>query len=164
MNDIFPNINSIAGKIEPTFLEQNWWWIALILFACALFAGIIVSRLNSRPAPTAFEIASLRLKSCKNEADDKLYASRLSSAVRDYISAMFDIPAPERTTEEFLQIAASSDKLEESDRAKIAEILILADKAKFAGAQFGADEREKMFSLAETFINEDNEKRKSEKK
>lgn len=164
MNDIFPDINSIAGKIEPTFLEQNWWWIALILLLCALVAGIIASKLNSRPAPTPFEIALLRLKSCLGESDDKLYASRLSSAVRDYISAMFDIPAPERTTEEFLQIAAASDKLEEGDRKRIAEILILADKAKFAGAQFGSDEREKMFSLAESFINEDNQRRKSEKK
>lgn len=164
MNEIFPDINSISGKIEPSFFEANWWWIVILLLLGAFILGLIVNKINSRPAPTPFEIATLRLNACKAQPDDKIYASNLSSAIRNYISALFDIPAPERTTEEFLILASTSDKLQESDRRKIAEILILSDKAKFAAAQFGKGERQAMMTLATDFINEDNEKRKSKKK
>lgn len=163
MSEVFENLSPIADKIEPSFFEANWWWIVLILLVAAFVLGIVVSKLNSRPAPSAFEIAKLRLNACKNESDDKQYAALLSNAVRDYISAMFAIPAPEQTTEEFLESAAKSEKLSAEFSEKIEAILKLADLAKFAGAQFDTSQREKMFALALDFIESDNALRTTKK-
>ena len=62
----------------------------------------------------------------------KAYASEVSQAVRDYIEEAHDIPAPERTTEEFLKIVSESDEFDDDGRESLKKILTLADMAKFA--------------------------------
>ena len=97
----------------------------------------------------------------------KAYAQEISQAVRDYIEAVHNLPAPERTTEEFLQIAASAPQLDEKERGILENMLKLADIAKFAQHSFRGEEKSKLLSDARDFIFYDNErisqKQKSEK-
>ncbi|MBO6101657.1 MAG: hypothetical protein J6P03_00185 [Opitutales bacterium] len=162
-SEIFEEIGGILPKAEPGFLAQNWGWIVPIIIISALALGAAAAKFCRRKKPSAYEIALLRLKSAKGEPDGKRYASSVSSAVRDYISEMFSIPAPERTTEEFLALAASSESLDSSDRENIGRLLELADAAKFAGKGIDEKTRQDMQKLAADFIENDNLKRNPKK-
>ena len=161
---VFDSIPEIFTKVEPGFMERNWWWIAALIFAAAAVGAFLALRKKSARELSPFELAQMRLDAAWGMADSKAYASAASSAVRDYISAVFGIPAPERTTEEFLKLAAGSEKLPDEAREKVAEILRHSDMAKFARQDFDTNARENMMSLARAFIAEDNARREGEKK
>ena len=74
------------------------------------------------------------------------------------------MPAPERTTEEFLKIASNSENLDEDSKKQIAELLTLADLAKVAGAEFGSEGRAKMSILALNFVESQDAKINAAKK
>ena len=101
------------------------------------------------------------------ESGAKAYAQEVSQAVRDYIEAVHNLPAPERTTEEFLQIAAASPQLDEKERGILESILKLADIAKFAQHSFRGEEKSELLTDAREFLAHDNDKlaqkQKSEK-
>ena len=159
MSGIFDDIPEIINKIEPTLIERNWIFLAGTLFALAAISVFLILRKKSVKQLTPYELANIRLNFAKNIAESKNYAAALSLLVRDYIGAVFKIPAPERTTEEFLRIAKESAKLSEDARKKIETLLTLSDMAKFARLDFDAHRREEMFGLARSFIEDDNAKR-----
>ncbi len=82
----------------------------------------------------------------------KQYSSALSDAVRVYIEKAFDLPAPERTTEEFLpEIQAHPIfRGELSDRLK--DFLSLCDLAKFARQQMDGDGLAQLQLYAEEIV------------
>lgn len=162
-SDIFEDINSILPKVEPSFLSQNWTWIVPLAMLLTLLLGALLAKLKKSKKLSPYEISKLRLATARLENDDKIYAELVSGALREYISEIFAIPAPERTTEEFLTLASSNSDIAESDRKTIEQILNISDMAKFAGAQFSAENRDLMMKLAEEFIESDNQKRISKK-
>lgn len=161
---VFEEIPGIIPEVHPGFLEANWPWIALALLAAALLAGIAAAKFGAKKKPTPYELAMMRLKIADGETDPKRFASAASGAVRGYVSDAFGIPAPERTTEEFLAMTAADGSIPAPAREKISRMLALADMAKFAGAQFEGGGRGEMLSLARSFIEEDEAARKQAKK
>ena len=73
---------------------------------------------------------------------EKLYALEISQAVRDYIEDKHSLPAPERTTKEFLQMASSSDIFDDNAQELLRKILTLSGMAKFAQHSFQNQERD----------------------
>ena len=88
----------------------------------------------------------------RDTGQDKIFAIAASDAVRHYLENAYQMPAPERTTEEFLQVAASHVWLHGELTTLLRRFLEFCDLAKFAGQQFGAEEREQLLNAAREFI------------
>ena len=162
-SEIFENINGILPKAHNGFLADNWMWIVPVIMILVLLLGTILARTKKVKELSPYERSLLKLNAAKLEEDSKNYASLVSDAIREYISAIFDIPAPERTTQEFLIIATQNVNFQKEQKEKIESILTLADMAKFAATQFGQEQKNMMFDLAQDFIDSDNLKRISKK-
>ncbi len=154
----FPDIDGITGKIGAGFWESNWIWVALAAIAASA-AGMILFRRKKTPPPSPYEVASSALDFAEGNSDKlspKEYGSLISQAVRNYIEAARQLPAPERTTEEFLKLSADSNLFDSQQRERLENILRLADMAKFAKHSFRIEEKLELLGNARSFINEDN--------
>ena len=60
------------------------------------------------------------------------FYTRLSSIVRSYIEAEFNITATGQTTREFLIAEKENPRLEHNDRTSLSDFLVAADLVKFA--------------------------------
>jgi len=88
----------------------------------------------------------------QNCGKDKVFASAASDAVRNYLESAYQMPAPERTTEEFLQVAARHVWLQGELTTLLRRFLEFCDLAKFAGQQFGEEESTQLLNAAREFI------------
>ncbi len=154
---IFPPIEKATNKIEDT-LWQRYWWAFTIAGGCLIgILWLILKPRKVRPK-TPYERAIERLGIASNtsaQESAKVYASKVSQAVRDYIEEVHHIPAPERTTEEFLLLAVESGKFDAPQNNRISDILKLSDMAKFALHSFKDEERKEILNNAFTFIDAD---------
>ena len=161
-----PEIEGPTQKLEAGFWEENWPYVIAGAAALAVIIGVALKPRRRNP-PTPFETAMSRLASAPkifDSAGGKKYADEVSQIVRDYLEAERNLPAPERTTEEFLAIAADSKIFDSAQRQRLAEILKLADLAKFAAFGFQENERDSILKNAEEFVKSDDELIRSEKK
>lgn len=163
MNGVFEEIDALTGKINPTFWQEYWAWFVAAAMLLAFALGVLTRKKKKR-AETPLEKASMQIKAATMSKTDSLFAFYVSAAVREYISEVYKMPAPERTTEEFLKIASNSENLDEDSKKQIAELLTLADLAKFAGAEFGSEGRAKMSILALNFVESQDAKINASKK
>ena len=86
---------------------------------------------------SAFDIAysrlsKLRLGSNPEANEVSMFFVELSDIVRHYLEDRFDLHAPELTTEEFLEVAATSPDLTSEHKSFLREFLRQADQVKFA--------------------------------
>lgn len=131
---LFPEIDDATDKIGRSFAEKYSAWIAAAVALAAILAAFALRRRKTPAIPPA-ERATARIELARDISQKlgaKAYASEVSQAVRDYIEEAHDIPAPERTTEEFLKIVSDSDAFDDDGRESLKKILTLADMAKFA--------------------------------
>ena len=163
MNGVFEEIDALTGKINPTFWQEYWAWVVAAAMLLAFALGFLTRKKKKR-AETPLEKASMQIKAAAISKTDSLFAFYVSAAVREYISEVYKMPAPERTTEEFLKIASNSENLDEDSKKQIAELLTLADLAKFEGAEFGSEGRAKMSTLALNFVESQDAKINAAKK
>ena len=164
MNEVFEDIDAIAGKIEPAFWQSHWPWLVAGAIAAIAILGIVKAQMSRRKPETPLEKARLRINSASLAKTDADFAFHTSAAVREYISDIHKIPAPARTTEEFLKIAKDSEKLDSGAKEKISKLLTLSDMAKFAAQQFGQNGRIEMTKLALDFVENEDAKINQSKK
>lgn len=84
----------------------------------------------------------------------RLYAIEVSTVVRRYIERRFNIHAPTRTTEEFLQEARTSPLLSEKYQNQLGHFLKCCDFLKFAKGVAERDELEMLHQAAVIFVAE----------
>ena len=84
--------------------------------------------------------------------DQRPFATGITDAVRGYLAAVFDLPAPECTTEEVLEQLPNVALLTEEIRQNITHLLQQCDLAKFTKLQFDQPDRLKLYSQAKEFI------------
>ena len=72
-----------------------------------------------------------------------------------YIEARHSIPAPVKTTQEFLKIASESAAFDRVQRETLAGILNSSDMAKFARDSFSGERRAELAALARRFLDSD---------
>jgi len=138
--------------------------IAVVVLVGAGIAVYILLRRREQveeqtPPRPAHEIAYEQLR---HIAEAKLveageiekYYVLLSAVVRHYLENRFDLRAPEMTTEEFLQAAASADQLVQRHRTLLQDFLTESDMVKFA--QYGPNEEQMKtaFEYAKRFVDE----------
>jgi hypothetical protein len=153
-----PDIHGLHDLVPLTFWERHRLHIVLGGSAVIVVLGVAIALLlRKKPQPPLTAIQRARQDLAAAHAllvtgQDKPFAIAVSSAVRHYLENAYDMPAPERTTEEFLQEAARHNWLKGELTALLRRFLGLCDLAKFAGQQFGAAEREQLLATATEFV------------
>lgn len=158
--------------------EENYTWIDWIkdnmyavyggLAAILIITLIIylILKYRKRPVPVveietpkvsahiiAFEkLEKLKAEKLWQEGKLKLYHSSLTDILREYIENRFRIPAMEQTTEEIL-FGFRNVAVDEDSKAKLKQVLILADLVKFAKEQPLPNENELSMNNVYEFIN-----------
>ena len=92
--------------------------------------------------------------------DFKAYFIGISDCVRNYIERMFDLKAPEMTTEEFLNSLSDSNKLSVEHKRLLKDFLAACDMVKFARHTPLTEEIELVSSSARKFVEETKEREK----
>ncbi len=156
--EFFADIRPQTDKINQSFFEKNKYLLFGVGIAILIVLAICLRKKKAK-IPTPYEEATLRFEVVKNTSeklDVKSYAEQVSQIVRDYIDKVHHIPAPERTTEEFLEIASQAEVFSDDAKNELSKILKLSDMAKFAKHSFTGNERDELLTVSIKFVEDDN--------
>ncbi len=130
------------GKLKPLGSMRIPIWIALMGGIILLVGLPLVWRSwqrhrIGRRRRSAYDIANSRLSKLRArpkpvEEEISGFFVELSDIVRRYLEDRFNLHAPELTTEEFLEVAATSPDLTAEHKSFLHEFLRQADQVKFA--------------------------------
>lgn len=138
----------LRGKLERP--EQTPWWLKPAVAGGTLVVGALIASMISlarhrRREPMTRAVHELSLEAldallAKPRGDapnDEAMIEQLSALLRTYIERRFDIAAPERTTEEFLneldtRLQSGDLSLDNEQRSLLERFLREADVVKFA--------------------------------
>lgn len=118
----------------------HWPWIAgllTLLLAAAGVAGWLLRKRRGERRRSAYDKARARLDrllggELPEPGQAEPFFVELSDLVRHYVEDRFGLQAPERTTEEFLDLAAGAPELNADQRAFLQHFLSQSDRVKFA--------------------------------
>lgn len=167
------DIKDIKAILEVPFSLWDWilarkWLLGgilggLLLLAIAL---ILYKKYRNRtileedtfvPKEAADLVATRKLKELEankiwQKGKVKAYHSELSFIVREYIENRFELRALEQTTDEIILLMEGVSEVDKPLKAKLHQLLLLADMAKFAKQQPIAAENEEVLKTAYTFV------------
>lgn len=122
----------------------------------------IIQKPQIPPHVIALEkLTELQKKKLWQSGDLKGYYSSLTTIIREYIELRYNILALEQTTSEILSDLSQKQEIANELKEKLKELLQLADLVKFAKMKTLAEENEKLFAYAKSFIEETKQKEKS---
>ncbi len=147
----------------PTQIKWLWIWVS-VGGSLVIGMGCLMVYLKKRRIPDmvrlfkpAHDIAYDRLRQLVAEnliesGEFKTFYERISTILRHYIEDRFQLNAPERTTEEFLQELKHSPALPDSDKQDLASFLNHCDLVKFAKHEPTQEQIQTTFDLVKNFI------------
>ena len=155
------------GSLQPLQRDQGASWLWLLVLIPLLLAAPFAWRqwLNWRGEVrqrSAYDIASGRLQVMMAAArpgpeEMDSFFVELSDIIRRYLEDRFQLRAPERTTEEFLEIATGSPDLTAEHRGFLHQFLAYADRVKFAQHLPQVEQVDQTLAAAENFLNQTKE-------
>ncbi len=89
-----------------------------------------------------------------HQKDQKPFAFGLTDSVRQYLADVFNLPAPESTTEEVLEKLKEVNELNEDLKSSINQLLKSCDLAKFTKQEFDYEMRLKLYHQAKEIVQE----------
>jgi hypothetical protein len=155
------DIRPLKGPVEiPSTWDRVWWIAAVALVAVA--AWFIWRRLRLKkttPTPAVPIPAHRRAKDQLRRATELMsdpykFCSLVSDVLRGYVEERFQLKAPERTTEEFMDEMRSSSKLRPDHKSLLEDFLVRCDLVKFARFEPTVPELEGLLDLAYRFVDE----------
>jgi hypothetical protein len=165
-----PNTNSAAVQDirpirDPIPLGPNltWFWISLAVLALAALAWWWFTRKKPPVVDPALLIpphrrAKERLRGATELLSDPYaFCSLVSDVTRVYLEERFNLHAPDRTTEEFLDELRNSSRLNEDHKALLENFLIKCDLVKFAREEPTEPELRELLDAALRLIDETRE-------
>jgi len=155
----------IRGIKGPVALPSSFTWLGWLLLALALaaLARWLWRRFRKQAglsAPAAILIpphrrAKDRLRSASElMSDPYAFCSLVSDVIRAYLEERFDLHAPDRTTEEFLEEMRSRQVLRVEHKRLLEDFLSRCDLVKFARFEPRQDELQSLLDSALRFIDE----------
>jgi hypothetical protein len=128
---------------SPVEIPSGWAWLWWTLGSVAVVAVVawlvwyFRRRAQVVPPPPPPEPAHIRARRRLEAAlgllsDPKQFCVEVSDTLRWYLEQRFELRAPERTTEEFLNDLSSTLLLEPAQKARLAAFLQECDLVKFA--------------------------------
>jgi hypothetical protein len=164
------DLKDVKGPFELAPRPARWGaWVAVAVGVLAALAGaaLAAKRLHARreerrrnpPPPPAHETALAELKKIRESGllesgRAAEYTDKVSDVLRRYLQGRFDLPAPERTTEEFLDEVARAAVIDRARRRFLADYLARCDLVKFAAQDPGRRELEGIFDSSVRFVEE----------
>lgn len=136
-------------------------WILLGVVVAAAIAGFVTVRLFGKRRmeerqlirESADEIARRALEALRSkEWDPEPFFTELSWILRTYLNDRFALDAPERTTEELVDLLRDETRLPTPSREMLPRFLELADQVKFARADAEQEVMQDAFDLVERFV------------
>jgi len=164
-------IEDIEGVVEMPKAPSYWWFwtLAALGIAAVPATWLLLRRRRIRELVRVFrpahELAYARLRAlvAENLAEQgkiSEFYERISGILRHYIEDRFDLRAPERTTEEFLDELRYAQTLVPADKSVLEEFLTHCDLVKFAKHDPTTEQVQRTFDLVKDFI----ERTKSEQR
>ncbi|MBI2435938.1 MAG: hypothetical protein HYV26_24040 [Candidatus Hydrogenedentes bacterium] len=134
-----------------------------VLAVAGALAGLVLWKkgkpLEAAPPPAAWETALRRLRELQQRKLAELgkheqYYVDLSAILRFYIEDRFHVHAPEQTTQEFLEAAATSGSFSDTHQRLLAIFLRHADRVKFARLEPTHEDMHENFEVVRQFVEE----------
>jgi hypothetical protein len=155
------DIRGIKGPVHipSSYAWIGWTFLALAILAAAWFAWQKFKRRKTVAKPVVVIPPNRRAKDRLRNVNELLsdpyaYCSLVSDVVRTYLEERFDLHAPDRTTEEFLEEMRSTAILHPHHKALLEEFLSRCDLVKFARFEPTQDELKSLLDAALKFIDE----------
>lgn len=140
---------------EIVRFPSYWPWLAAAVVACALAAFWVWRKRKPPPPPQPVEsphAKALRLLHILKDQGDQLEAEKftveVSSILRLYLEEALALPAPEQTSEEFLQALRDQSWLTPELQRDLEDFMRLADLVKFARQSLDAGQRQRLLDSA----------------
>ena len=133
--DEAPKLQPPLGEIPPTFWEQHSLIVILAAAGIILFVALgIWFWLQPKPVEALPPEAMARreLETLSKRPEDGEVISRASQILRQYVLAVFELPAGQPTTAEFCQLIAGNDKMGNELSGALRDFLRQCDERKFA--------------------------------
>jgi hypothetical protein len=154
----------IRGIKEPVPLGGSyrwllWWALALATAALGYYLYRKYFKKAAAPKPAVVIPPHRRAKDRLRAAGELLsdpyrFCSLVSDVVRVYLEERFELRAPERTTEEFLEEAKRSPRLTQPQKEMLQEFLAQCDLVKFARHEPSQEQLQALLDAALRLIDE----------
>jgi hypothetical protein len=158
------NATDIRAIKGPVHIPSSYAWAGWVLLGvvAAAVAWYLWKKLRNKPrggkaVPSIppHRRAKDRLRNAGELLSDPYaYCSLVSDVVREYLEERFELHAPERTTEEFLDEMRSTSILRPDHKALLEEFLSRCDLVKFAKLEPTQEELKSLLEAALRFIDE----------
>lgn len=155
------DIREIKGPVE---ILNPWEWLLWVLGAVALALFVYWAwRRQRRTQPEKpVQIVILAHEHAREQLRTALalihkprpFCTLISHAIRTYLEERFNLRAPDRTTEEFLDELKDSDLLTIDQKQTLGEFLIRCDLVKFAPVQPAESELRVLLEAALRLVDE----------
>lgn len=156
--------NDLRDIRPPVEIPNPWLWVALALGLVALVAGAFWLvrwwKLRASMPPVVPRIPpQVRARQKLNEAlrfieEPRTFCFLVSDALRIYLEERFQLRAPERTTEEFLEELKTSAVLKTEQKETLSHFLSQCDLVKFARHEPAQNELEALHRTAGRLVDE----------
>lgn len=167
--DTLKDIRTIKKPIEIPYTFREYLpyiiviWAALAIVLAALFYFLVIRKRKQKQLKAKVEVyyspyqkAIMKLDELEKENlpmkdEIKLYYTRLTDILREYLETQYKIAALESTTDELMERLKYSS-IDAASRMQLFELLSSADMVKFAKAKPGMNEHEAALISARKFV------------
>jgi LPXTG-motif cell wall-anchored protein len=163
-NSATGSVSDIRAIKQPVPIPNIWLWTALGLglLLLALLGWWFWRKRRNRPALVEtkpvippHEKARAKLQEALGLLDQpRPFCILVSDTIRIYLEERFELRAPERTTEEFLEELQSSPALTYDQKRALGEFLTSCDLVKFARYEPGTAELQAIYDSAVRLVRE----------
>lgn len=159
------DLTNTLQDIKPPLEIPNFWawvWFGVVVLLLAALAWWLWQRRRRRTVPVApipvtppHEKAWARLRQALELLDQpRPFCILVSDTVRVYLEERFNLRAPERTTEEFLDELQASPILTRDHKQTLGEFLLGCDLVKFARHEPAQTELQAIYDAAVRLVEE----------
>ncbi len=132
----------IAAALALAFILFYWAWKRYQIRQAAIRAAY-------REPP--HQVAERELEALRKEGpslESEVFSVRVSRVLRHYLEDALSLPAPERTTEEFLNELSDKDSFDDELKEQLSSFLQQSDLVKFARQDLNAEQRSGLLDSA----------------
>jgi hypothetical protein len=160
-NQLAGDIRGIKAPVEiPSGYAWLWWTLAIL--AAAIAARWLWRKVQNKRAAGKAAVVIPPHRKAKDKlrsalelmSDPYAFCSLVSDVVRVYLEERFELHAPDRTTEEFLDEVRFSPKLDQSQKELLENFLNRCDLVKFARYEPTQAELKELYDSALRLIDE----------
>jgi hypothetical protein len=155
------DIRDLKGPVEipSSYGWLGWVLLAAVVATAAWFFWRKLKRRQATPKPavviSAHRKAKDRLRAAGELMSDSYrFCSLVSDVLRAYVEERFNLHAPERTTEEFMEELRTSQQLHVDHKSLLEDFLSRCDLVKFARFEPTEPELQSLLDSALRFVDE----------